>query len=256
MGETSSASRLPVSAWAGGALLGLAPMPRPTRYRLRMRHAAAARASDALADHALPVLLVLILLLLVMGVRPGLDGALRLFWVGSGFGLLTGVPYVVERRGLRRRLASLPPVHDPLDDLRAALPEEPAAGLLARGDAAGAVAALEGRDRDDPVALRVGAMAAALSGDVTGARARALRAVQIEPPVWEVPAATGLALCRAGRFGEGARLLERAVDVSGGHHRAELMLAHGMALAGRLRDAVEALDRLQGRPPRRAPQRS
>jgi Flp pilus assembly protein TadD len=136
----------------------------------------------------------------------------------------------------------------PLDNLRAALPDEPAATRLVDGDAQGALELVASRERDDPIALRVGAMASALLGDATTARGRALRAVQVEPPVWEVPAETGLQLCHDGRFGEGIRLLERAADVAGGHYRAELMLAHGMALAGRLRDAVEALDRAQGRP--------
>jgi hypothetical protein len=230
-------------------------MPRPTRYRLRMRHPQAARVSDAAADHALPLLLLLIFALLLAGLRPGLDSALRLFWIGSAFGLLTGVPLVHERRRLRRRLRELPPVADPLDELRAALPDHPAAAAVADGDPQLGLAQVEALDRDDPVRLRVGAMASALLGDAKGARARALRAVQVEPPVWEVPAATGLQLCRLGRFGEGVRLLERAVEASGGTWRAELMLAHGMALAGRLRDAVEALDRSQGRPPRRAVQR-
>jgi thioredoxin-like negative regulator of GroEL len=62
-----------------------------------------------------------------------------------------------------------------------------------------------------------------------------------------VAAQTGLALVQRGRFGEGNRLLERAAEVSRGHHRAELMLAHGMRTAGRLREAAEALDRLSGR---------
>jgi thioredoxin-like negative regulator of GroEL len=62
-----------------------------------------------------------------------------------------------------------------------------------------------------------------------------------------VAAQTGLALAQRGRFGEGVRLLERAAEVSTGHHRAELMLAHGTLLAGRLREAAEALDRSRGR---------
>ncbi len=252
-GESSAGGS--AAAWVGGFALGVAPMPRPARYRLRMRHPRAARCSDALAEYALVTLLGLIVVLLVLGLRPGLDAALRLFWVGSAFGLLTGLPYVVERRGLRRRLATLPPVHDPVEEMCAALPDEPAVARLRAGDPAGALTVVPGRDRDDPVGLRVGAMAAAMAGDLKAARARALRAVQVEPPVWEVPAQTGLYLCRTGRFGEGIRLLERAVEVSGGHHRAELMLAHGMAQAGRLRDAVDALDRIQGRPARRTPPR-
>jgi hypothetical protein len=242
---------LPLRTRLGGALLGLLPMPRPTRYRLRLHHPGAARSADAMADRVMPLLVGLVVVLAVIGLRPSMDSALRLFWLGSAFGLVTGLPYVHERRELRRRLRELPPVSDPLDDLIRALPDVPAVQALRHGDPHTAAAAAAQTERDDPVGLRVGAMAAALLGDVKAARARALRAVQVEPPVWQVPAETGLQLCRDGRFGEGVRLLERAVEVSGGAWRAELMLAHGTALAGRLRDAVEALDRSQGRPVRR-----
>jgi tetratricopeptide (TPR) repeat protein len=241
---------LPPRAWAGGLALAVLPMPRPARYRLRLRHPRAAQATDRIADHAFPVLMLSAGVLATVGFLPGLDPAFRLFWLGSAVGLLTGVPFVHERRQLRRRLRDLPPVHDPLDELQAALPEDPAVALLVAGDARAALALVGERDRDDPAALRIGAMAAATLGDTKAARARALRAVQVEPPVWEVPAQTGLLLCQSGRFGEGVRLLERAADVAEGHYRAELMLAHGMALAGRLRDAVDALDRAQGRPAR------
>jgi hypothetical protein len=247
MGELSPAARL------GGVLLGAVPMLRPTRYRLRLRHPDAARVADAMADRVLPLLVLLIVVLAVVGLLPGQAPALRLFWLGSAFGLLTGLPYVHERRGLRRRLRELPPPADPVDELCRAMPDDPAARALAAGDAQHAAALAAERDRDDPAGLRAGAMAAALLGDARSARARALRAVQVEPPVWEVPAETGLHLCRRGGFGEGVRLLERAVEVSGGAARAELMLAQGLALAGRLRDAAEAFDRAQGRPPRRRP---
>ena len=251
MGERATASAGPTPrTWIGGAALALAPMPRPTRYRLRMRHPRAALASDRIADHALPALMVGVVVLAVIGLLPGTQPALRLFWLGSAFGLLTGLPFVHERRRLRRRLHELPPARDPLDDLRTALPQDAAAALLLDGDPHAAMALLEQRDRDDPAGLRVGAMAAAMLGDDKAARARALRAVQVEPPVWEVPAGTGLYLCRRGQFGQGIRLLERATEVAHGHYWAELMLAHGMAQAGRLRDAVEALDRAQGRPAR------
>lgn len=229
--------------WLGGALLGALPMPRPWRYRLRLRHPAAARASDAIADHMLGVVLVVALLLFVIGIRPGMDPAFRLFWIGSALGLLTGLPLVVERRALRRRLRTIPPVPDPLDDLARALPDHPAVHALQEDDPARALDLVRGADRDDPVALRVGAMASAMRRDQRAARALALRAVQLDPTQWEVASQTGLALARRGRFGEGNRLLERGVEVSRGHHRAELMLAHGMLLAGRLRDAAEALDR-------------
>jgi Flp pilus assembly protein TadD len=95
--------------------------------------------------------------------------------------------------------------------------------------------------------LRSGAMACAVLRDQRAARALALRAVQLDPLRWEVAAQTGLALAQRGRFGEGVRLLERAAEVSKAHHRAELMLAQGTLLAGRLREAAEALDRSRGR---------
>jgi hypothetical protein len=255
MGETAVdtvSSTTPPTAWAGGVALALLPMPRPIRYRLRLHHRRAARASDRLADHALPVLLMVAGVLLLIGLLPATNSALRLFWIGSALGLLTGLPFVVERRRLRSRLRELPPRRDPLEDLAAALPDDPAAALLQAGDAHAALVAVATRGHDEPAALRIGALAAAMAGDTKAARGRALRAVQVEPPEWEVPAGTGLTLCRQGRFGEGVRLLVRAADVSGGHYRAELMLAHGMALAGRLRDAADALDRAHhARPPQR-----
>jgi len=232
--------------WLGGAVLGAVPMPRPWRYRIRLRHPAAARASDAIADHMVGVVLVIALLLFVIGIRPGMDPAFRLFWIGSALGLLTGVPLVVERRGLRRRLRGIPPVADPEEELQRALPDAPAVHALRDGDPARALEILRDADRDDLDALRIGAMASAMRCDQRAARALALRVVQLDALRWEVCAQTGLALARRGRFGEGNRLLERAVEVSKGHHRAELMLAHGMLLAGRLRDAAEALDRSRG----------
>ncbi|HXA27247.1 MAG TPA: hypothetical protein VN193_00725 [Candidatus Angelobacter sp.] len=221
-------------------------MPRAFRYRIRLDHPGAARASDAIADRMLPVLLVVALLLFVIGIRPGMDPAFRLFWIGSALGLLSGVPFVVERRGLRRRMRSLPAVADPVEELARALPDDPAVRALEAGDAAEALRLVRDRDRDDPDGLRAGAMACALLRDQRAARALALRAVQLDPLRWEVAAQTGLALARRGRFGEGVRLLERGAEVARGHHRAELMLAHGSLLAGRLREAAEALDRSRG----------
>jgi len=230
-------------AWLGGALLGALPMPRPWRYRIRMHHPAAARASDAIADRMLPAVLVLAFLLFVIGIRPGMDSTFRLFWIGSALGLLSGVPFVLERRQLRQRLVGLPPVADPLEEMTRGLPDEPAVRALQEGNAAEALRILRDRDRDDPVGLRVGAMACAVLRDQRAARALALRAVQIDAAQWEVPSQTGLALAQRGRFGEGNRLLERGAEVSRGHHRAELMLADGMLLAGRLREAAEAFER-------------
>jgi hypothetical protein len=221
-------------------------MPRPLRYRIRLRHPAAARASDAIADRVLPLLLVVAMVLFVIGIRPGMDGAFRFFWIGSALGLLTGVPFVVERRRMRRRLRSLPPVADPVQEMLGALPDHPATRALQHGDAGEAVRLVRDMDRDDAFGLRVGAMACAMLRDQRAARALALRAVQLDATRWEVPAQTGLALVLRGKFGEGVRLLERAAEASGGHHRAELMLAQGTLLAGRLREAVEAFDRVRG----------
>jgi tetratricopeptide (TPR) repeat protein len=242
VGET-----VPARAWLGGALLGAVPMPRPVRYRFRLRHPDVARASDAIADRVLAVLLIAVVVLLVVGLRPGASPSTRLYGIGGAVGLLTGIPFVVERRQLRRRLRALPPLPDPLDELSRALPYEPGVHLLQQGDAGEALAAAAERDRDDVVALRVGAMACALLGDQKGARARALRALQVDATQWEIAAQTGLALARRGRFGEGVRLLERGAEVSNEHHRAELMHAHGLYLAGRLRDAAEVMDRAAGR---------
>jgi tetratricopeptide (TPR) repeat protein len=233
--------------WFGGAVIGVLPMPRPVRYRIRMRHPDAARASDAIADRMLPVLLVVAFLLFVIGIRPGMDSAIRFFFIGSALGLLTGAPFVIERRQLRARLRGLPPAADPVAEMLGALGDDAAAIALRRNDPDAAVACVRDMDRDDPYALRIGAMACAMLRDQRAARALALRAVQLDPAAWEVPAQTGLVLSLRGRFGEGNRLLERAAEVSHGHHRAELMLAQGMRLAGRLREAVEAYERASGR---------
>jgi hypothetical protein len=239
----AAGEKVPARAWLGGALLGAVPMLRPVRYRLRLRHPDAARASDAIADRVLAVLLIGVVVLLVVGLHPGASPSTRLYGIGGAVGLLTGIPFVVERRQLRRRLRTLPPVADPLDELERALPDDPAVHALGEGDARQALSLTSQRDRDDLAALRIGAMACAVLGDQKGARARALRVLQVDATQWEVAAQTGLALAERGRFGEGVRLLERGAEVSEGHHRAELMHAHGLRLAGRLRDAAEAMDR-------------
>jgi hypothetical protein len=234
-------------AWLGGALLGAVPMPRPVRFRFRLRHPGAARASDAIADRVLALLLIGVVVLLVVGLHPGAAQNTRLYGIGGALGLLTGIPFVVERRNLRRRLRSLPPVADPLDELARALPGDPAVHALQEGNAGEALRLSGERERDDLAGLRVGAMACALLGDHRGARARALRVVQLDATRWEATAQTGLALAQRGRFGEGVRLLERGAELSGENHRAELMHAHGLLLSGRLRDAAEAMDRAAGR---------
>ena len=249
MGERPK--RIPPAAWMHGVLLAVAPIPRTWRYRLRRRSPLAARASDALADRALTLMLLLIALCAGFGVRPNLSPNLRISWLGSAFGLLTGLAYVHERRQLRRRLRELPPAGDPLAEVATVLPDVPAACDLAAGRASAALAAASAMDRDSPVGLRIGALAAAALDDQRSARARALRAVQVDASQWDVASGVGLVLCDRGRFGEGIRLLERGADASDGAWRAELMLAQGLAMAGRLRDAVEAFDRSQGRPLRR-----
>jgi Tfp pilus assembly protein PilF len=122
---------------------------------------------------------------------------------------------------------------------------------LTAGDPAGAVSALvEPLAADDPPdveAHRLRALAAAAVGDQRIARAYALRTLQLDPGRWDALTDTGLVLCRSGRTREGCRLLQRAAEAAEGDRRAELALAQGLAMAGRLRDAVAALDRATGR---------
>lgn len=186
---------------------------------------------------------------------PGVD---RIWLIGAAVGLATGIPFAADRRSLRRRIRDLPPAPDPL--AVAPAPDDPhrdAVLALAAGDPAAAVAALTewlaAGAPPDAEAHRLRALAAAAAGDRLGARAYALRTQQLDPARWDAMADTGLVLCRMGRLREGRRLLQRAVEVSAGNPAAEMALAQGLAMSGRLRDAVAALDRASGRTRRLAP---
>jgi len=221
----------------------------------RARSPRAARRLDAIADASPLVITGLtaaagLAALLPQALLPaGID---RVWLVGATIGLATGIPFAADRRSLRRRIRDLPPAPDPL--AVAPAPHDPhrdAALALAAGDAqlaistlAGALAATEPADAG---AHRLRALAAAATGDQRTARAYALRTWQLDPGRWDALSDTGLVLCRARHTREGCRLLQRAVDAAGGDARAEMALAQGLAMAGRLRDAVAALDRATGR---------
>jgi hypothetical protein len=208
-------------------LLALLPMPRSLRYRLRLAHPGAARRADRIAGAALPVLLTAIAAVLVAAVWPRTPPPLRLWSVGAAVGLVTGIPFALERRTLRRRVVLIAPLADP--------PAPP-----------------PGRPPTDPPTpeeLGAGALTAARAGRSRDARLQALRAAQLDASRWDVLVDTGSALCLRGRFAEGVRLLERAAEVSGRAPAALRALAAGDAVAGRLREAVaaaEEADRVSG----------
>jgi tetratricopeptide (TPR) repeat protein len=178
---------------------------------------------------------------------PGLD---RAWLVGAALGLASGIPFFAERRRLRRQLRDLPRPDDPLaaTALRGQAHAE-AVTALAGGDGALAARllspALE-NDAPDAEAMRLRALAAVSSGEDRVARAYAIRASQVDPLRWDAAVDAGLALCQRGRFREGLPLLRRAVELSGDDPRAELALAQGEAMAGRLRDAVHSQERSRG----------
>ncbi|TMC47683.1 MAG: hypothetical protein E6J14_15070 [Chloroflexi bacterium] len=225
------------AGWVGGALLAATPMPRPVRYRLRLRHADAARSADAIAGAALPVVLTTVVLTAVLAAVPVVAAGLRPLWAGVAIGLLTGVPFVLERRGLRRRLQGMTLPPDPVDQLPDDIDLD---AVVATVRSAGDAPDLDG--------MRVLALATASVGDSRSARAYALRTAQLDPERWEVLLETGWTLCLRGRFGEGVRLLDRASQLRSGDPRSERVHAAGLLLAGRLRDAVAALNRAEGRP--------
>ena len=239
----------------GGIALALTPLPRGVRYRLRLRAPHAAHHADRISDRAAEAISVLAATCLVGAALPErvLPSGLQRFWlVGATLGLVLGIPFALERRGLRRRLADMPPAGDALRlTVVAGEPFADATAALAAGDPERAAVLLAPAvigDAPDPTALALRALAAAAVRDSRTARAFALRAVQVDERRWDVLARTGLALCQHGGFAEGVRLLERAallIDDT----EAELMLAQGLAAAGRLREAVAALDRATGRAP-------
>ncbi|HEY0409457.1 MAG TPA: hypothetical protein VGE42_04245, partial [Candidatus Dormibacteraeota bacterium] len=152
--------------------------------------------------------------------------------------------------GLRRRVAGIPPLAEPVAvGAHTTARTRPAAEALDRGDPAPAAAlagALGDDEGRDPEALRLAALAAARTGRVRAAGLAALRASQVDPARWDALLDTGAALCRRGRFAEGVRLLERGAELSGRSPAALLVLAAGSAVAGRLREAVGALDEAGG----------
>lgn len=238
-----------MGAWPLAVVVALVPMPRTLRYRLRLAAPEAARRADLLAGAALPVILVAVVGLLVAAIPPGVPPALRLWSVGAAIGLATGIPFALERRGLRRRAASIPPLAEPTAvGAHTSAATRAAAEALDRGDTAGAgamlVPLLEGEP--DPESLRLAAVLSARSGRARDARFRALRAAQLDGARWDALLDTGAALCRRGRFADGVRLLERGAELSGRSPAALLVLAAGSAMAGRLREAAAAMDEAEG----------
>ena len=222
------------------AVLLLVPLPRAIRGRLRLRHPGAAQTSDAVFERLAAPLVAAGVICFTLGVITSLP----VYFDGLGLGFLSGVPFVVERRRARRRLAALPPMPPPL--LPAACPDVSMSVLdaLRDGRAAEALAALPPLSADDPAPLLwARALAAASAGDERTARACAVRCLQLDPALRHVLSDAGLALCRRGRFTPGLRLLERATEAEGGADpRARRALVEGRRLAGRLHDAVAALE--------------
>ncbi|MEA2671161.1 MAG: hypothetical protein QOG45_1381 [Chloroflexota bacterium] len=239
-----------MATWVLAVARAVLPAPRSLRYRLRLTAPAAARRADRLAAAALPVIAVATLALLGAALLPATPPPLRLWSAGAAVGLVTGIPLAMERRGLRRRVAGIPPLAEPVAvGAHTTTPTRAAAEALDRGDPAPAAAlpgALDDGQGRDPEALRLVALAAARTGRVGAARLAALRASQLDPARWDALLDTGAALCRRGRFAEGVRLLERGAELSGRSPAALLVLAAGSAVAGRLREAVGALDEAGG----------
>lgn len=232
------------------AVVLLSRVVRRASSRMRLRSSVAARRLDSLANSIVFIVAAATLLcgaaaLLPQSLLPsGLD---RAWLVGSTIGLATGIPFAAERRRLRRHLRDLPVPDDPvvIAPLRG-IPHAAAVAALARGDLADAIDELRPAieaEPPQPEALRLRALVAAAQRDSRSARAYALRAAQLDHSRWDALLDTGLALCRRQCWNEGLRLLHRAVEISGGDARAQLGLAQGEAMAGRLREAVNALER-------------
>jgi len=237
-----------VAIWVLAAMLALLPMPRSLRYRWRLTAPGAARRADRIAAAALPVIAVATLALLCAAILPATPAPLRLWSAGAAVGLATGIPFAMERRSLRRRVAGIPPLAEPVAAGMHTTPlTRHAAEALDGGDPGPAAAlpgALDDEDEEgrDPEVLRLAALAAVRTGRVRAARLAALRASQLDPARWDALLDTGVALCRRGRFAEGVRLLERGAELSGRSPAALLVLAAGDAVAGRLREAASALE--------------
>jgi predicted Zn-dependent protease len=239
-----------VAVWLLAAMLALLPMPRSLRYRWRLTAPGAAGRADRIAAAALPVIAVATAAPLCAALLPATPPLLRLWSAGAAVGLATGIPFAMERRSLRRRVVGIPPPAEPVAvGVHTTALTRPAAEALDGGDpepAAALPGALDDEEVRDPEVLRLAALAAARTGRVRAARLAALRASQLDPARWDALLDTGAALCRRGRFAEGVRLLERGAELSGRSPAALRVLAAGDALAGRLREAVSALDEAGG----------
>jgi hypothetical protein len=219
------------------------------RHRFRLAHPRWAATTDSLADRLVGVLIALVGVAVALAiVAPGPSEAttgVRLVAGGAAVGLLTGIPFVAERRQARRRLRDAAPPREPLPlpvvdgetdaemAAREVLPRDPAAALEALGEL----------DADAPrlADLRIRAAAAALLGDARLARACALRGLQLDRSRVDDLAGVGLLLARAGHFRDGVRLIERAVDEAPDALQPRLALVEALRVSGRLREAVSAL---------------
>lgn len=230
----------------------LVPLPRSRRARWRLRHPSEAENADRLADSAVWVVVAVCSTFVLLASVPGLPGNVpRLLPLGAAAGIATGIPYVLDRRAMRRRLRAAERPRDPLPPRHPELAGSPAAALLASGDGAAALAALGPLpEKPEGPELRLRALAAALVGDAELGRACAARCVQLDPSAWPLLTDTGLLLCRAGRFTAGIGLLEAAAargqasapDDGVERHQVCVALVEGLRCAGRLREAVTAMD--------------
>jgi tetratricopeptide (TPR) repeat protein len=235
-------------SWPAALALALLPMPRSLRHRLRLALPGAARRADRLAAAALPAIAVASLALLMAAALPGSPTSLRLWSLGAAAGLATGIPFALERRRLRRRAGGIPAPREPeAVGPHTAESTRGAAEALDAGDLPRAAALLEPlREARDPEVLRLAALVSARAGRARAARLEALGAAQLDPARWDALLDVGSSLCRRGRFAEGVRLLQRGAELSGRSPAALLALASGEAVAGRLHEAVSALDEAGG----------
>lgn len=227
-----------------GVILLLLPLPRTRRARIRLADPGAAARFDGVTGRLAAPLGLAALLCFALAALTSLP----LYFAGVGVALLSGVPVVLDNRRMRTRLRTAPPPPQPLLPAAAEGPTATALEAMRDRRPADALAELGPLAAGDALAsLWVRALAAAATGDERVARACALRCVQLDPAALHVLSDAGLLLCRHGRFTAGLRLLERAADAAddaapGTRERARLALVEGRRLAGRLRDAVTALD--------------
>ncbi|HET9050121.1 MAG TPA: hypothetical protein VFO60_00360 [Candidatus Dormibacteraeota bacterium] len=239
-----------VAAALVAAMLGLGVAAGGARRRFRLAHPAGSALAAAVADRLTWILLAGVAVCAVIAVlAPGGDDAssgVRLAGIGAAVGLLTGVPFVVERRTQRRRLRLAAPP-------RPALPLPPAPGETVQEKEARALLASDPRAALDRLGeldataprltdLRVRGAAAAMAGDTRLATACALRCLQLDEAAAYDATAIGLLLLSRLRFRAAVRVLERAVDAAPEAEQPRAALVEALRLCGRLRDAVEALD--------------